>query len=719
MDIKKRLLRRPLRTILWQAVLIAMSLLIGVSSVLIYSSQRLTTVLDEHHTTIAVQQMRTEKLETGGWRTYPVRLYPEDIEALRALDMVKDIDLRTLTGAYIPELSARIGLTNWWDMFLMDVDQFNEYGANRSYEKVIVVGTVEKAWLTSDDCIVDFDLSAVGGPELTEGYSYRALMSIDQVVVAHEDYVFYPNEKYSQYNGKIIVEMPGFYTEGDDRWGTNFFEEGGTYVLRGSFDPTVSKRSGDAEDISHATRLSAGMISLQGTSYCLQEGNQLVAYTESEIGSGGFDIDPDGDGIEKILRFGGDRRVLAEKVETTVEDLLATAHWQQIVTLYRQTLHSFPVLGTENLESIHCFVQNEATVVSGRMIEQEEYDNGEKVCIISESVATAADIQVGDTVTFNQFRVPKDYGSGNDSLDHGSDGSLNNPAIGYEPIPDGFETENEAFTVVGIYRLENEWEDSAYAITPNTVFVPQKAQIDGGFGGASYNAETVKSYWESSGDDGEWNEVTGPYTEIVNNGVFGVYMSILLENGTMEAFQEAIKNTDYADRLFLTFDQGYEAARESIQSVISMAFKLLAFAVAVWMLLLLLYILLYQSAERKNLGIMRSVGAESRQLRRYLFFGGWLPATVGVLVGTFLSNTVTALVQDKLIRLTLTQVQSSAHSGGTVLDSGALAEMLAQSTLSVWSALLLAAVQIAIIGVFLWIHAGRLSRKKPGALIGV
>lgn len=47
------------------------------------------------------------------------------------------------------------------------------------------------------------------------------------------------------------------------------------------------------------------------------------------------------------------------------------------------------------------------------------------------------------------------------------------------------ETENECFAVVGIYRLENEWEDSAYSITPNTIFVPQKAQIEGGFGGPS------------------------------------------------------------------------------------------------------------------------------------------------------------------------------------------------------------------------------------------
>ena len=324
---------------------------------------------------------------------------------------------------------------------------------------------------------------------------------------------------------------------------------------------------------------------------------------------------------------------------------------------------------------------------------------------------------MGDTVTFNQFHVPSDYATGNDSLDHGTDGTLNNPSIGYEPIPYGFETENESFTVVGIYRLENEWENSAYSITPNTIFVPQKAQIPGGFGGASYEEERIETHWTSY-DGGEWIKESGPHVVIVDNGVLGVFMSIILENGRMADFEEAIKETDYADRIFLTFDQGYEAAQESVQSVIAMANKLFGFAAAGWALLLLLYILLGQSPERKNLGIMRSVGAKHHQARRYLFLSGLLPAAVGVAAGTVFSNTVAKLAQNKLVSLTLTQAQSSAHSGGIPLDNSALAGMLAESALSVQGMLILAAIQISIIGILLWLHAAYLARKKPRKLLG-
>ena len=713
MDVKKRLFRRPVRTVIWQIMLIAMALLIGVSSVLVYSSQQLTTVLDQHQTTIATQQLNIEKIGPGEWRSYPVRLYQEDIEAIKAMDMVKDIDLRTLTGAYIPELSARIGLINRYGMNLENVDFMAEWEANASYQKVILSGTVEQAWMTSHNSIVDYDLSAVGGPELLEGYSYRALINIEQIIVAHEDYEFFPSEEYTGYNGKIIVEYPCFYSEDDENYNQNFFEVGETYVLRGDFDPGTFTRDGDISTVPFATRLDSGMIALQGMDYALIEGNQLATYTEKEIATSPFDES----GIEVISGYGGERRVLAEKVETTVEDVLDSDQWQEIITLYDQTLHSFPVIGTEYLESMYCFLKNEASIVSGRTFTQEEYDAGEKVCVISESVATNAGIQVGDTLTFNQFHVASDYATGNESLDQGTDGTLNNPSIGYEPIPYGFESENESFTVVGIYRLENEWENSTYSITPNTIFVPQKAQIEGGFGGASYKEERFETHWVSY-DGGEWVEETGPHVVIVDNGVLGVFMSVILENGRMADFEEAIQETDYADRIFLTFDQGYEAAKESVYAVISMAEKLFAITAAGWLLLLLLYILLGQSPERKNLGIMRSVGAKPKQARRYLFLSGLIPAAIGVAVGTLLSNQAALLVQDKLVNLTLTQSQSNAHSGGIVLDHSQLTGMLAESTLTPQGMLILAALELGIIALGLWLHAAVLSKNKPRKLLG-
>lgn len=720
MDIRKRLLRRPVRTVLWQIMLIAMSLLIGVSSVLVYSSNRLTTVLDEHQTTIATQQLNIQKIGPSEWRNYPVCLYQEDIDAIKAMDMVKDIDLRTLTGAYIPELSARIGLVPRYDSCLLDVDWMSEWRANTSYQNVVLVCSVEKAWRNDYDSVMDYDLSAVGGPEWVDTRTYSALMSVDQVVVAHEDYEFFASEQYKDYNGKIVVDFPGFYLENEEKFVNNFFEEGETYVLRCSYDPSVHGRFDEPSGVPFSPHVSP-VWSVSGGlyDYCFIEEQQLVTYAQADIESMPVLA---GTTMTEEVKALDERMIVAEKVTTTAEEILATDRWQEIIQFYEKTLHCFPVLGTEYLESMYCFLKNEASIVNGRTFTQTEYDNGKKVCIISESVAVNAGIQVGDTLTFSQFHVAKNYAEGNESLDTEITGFMNNPAIGYYPMPDGFEIEDEPFTVVGIYRLENEWKDSAYSITPNTIFVPQKAQIEGGFGGPSYDVEVYETsyvqYMLDNGEYSEWIKEEGPHWEMVDNGVLGVYMSIILENGRMADFEEAIQETDYADRLFLTFDQGYEAAQESVQSVIAMANKLFGFAAAGWVLLLLLYILLGQSPERKNLGIMRSVGAKPHQARRYLFLSGLLPAAVGVAAGTVLSNTVAKLAQNKLVSLTLTRTQSSAHSGGIPLDNSALAGMLAESTLSVQGMLILAAIQISIIGVLLWLHAAYLARKKPRKLLG-
>lgn len=713
MDVKKRLLRRPVRTLLWQVMLIAMSLLLGVSAVLVYASRSLTDVLNQSQTTIAVQQLNIQQIGPSQWVNYPVELFQSDIDTLKSLDMVKDIDLRTLTGAYIPALSARLGLSTAANGMVRDVDSFSNWDANTDYRKVILAGTVEQTWMVSDYSAMAYNLADVGGPDQAEGYSCRALLNIEAVISAHEDYRFFPGEGTSAYNGKVIVQYPCFYSEGEPGFDESFFQVGRTYVVRGEFDPELYKLDGDPDSVPFCPRLTAGMIGLQGSIAALAEEGQLVLYTEIATER------DEGSGVDTIRSLDGERRILAEEVETTVEALTGTQRWQDVITLYDRTLHAFPVLGTRYLESMYCFVENQASIVSGRAFTPEEYDSGEKVCIISESVANRAGIQVGAQLLVSQFLVAEDYASGNESLDFGVDGFLNNPGIGYEPMPYGLATQEEAFTVVGIYRLENEWENSAYSISPNTIFMPQSAQLPGGFGGPSCQEEKMGTWQTKAPDSDIWVTETGLQLQTVTNGVQGVYLSIVLENGEMSAFEAAIESSDYADRLFLTFDQGYEAAMESIQALIAMANRVLAFAFAGWLLLAMLYLLLGQGAERRNLGIMRSVGAKPAQARRYLFSGGFLPAAMGVGVGTVLSNTVAQTVQGKLVRLTLTQAQSSVHSGGMPLDNGALEEMLAQSTLSVRGMLLLALVQLCVLGLVLWLHSGYLSRKKPRSLLGV
>ena len=715
MDLRKRLFRRPVRTIIWQIVLITMALLVGVSGALGYASNRLIALLDEHHTTIAAQTYYENRTDYGG--VPHMYLRESDIEVLENLDMVEMVDLRTLTGAYIPSITADIALAKWGDLHQMNWDYAYERGLNDPYNQIVVTGTVTEAW-TIDENDRGVDLTVLGkGNDVKVKYAY-CILEVDEILVMNEEYDIFPTEEWSSYNGSVFVQAL-FY----DETGEDYFQEGERYIVSGSYDPSahgmgISVRHTPAGVPLPWIEVNSAFYSSRFT-YCFAETDRLIVYQDSETQSPDDWEDPDS--VEVLLRA-EDPLAVVQKLEGTTEDFLeAHPQWQERVKLLEMAQHTFPVLGTECLESMQYFVTSAATITEGRTFTREEYDSGAKVCVISETMAQSGGIKAGDTISVSQYLLGKNYEEGNrkSPLEPFADGEANEPNVGVLPIPNGLATENEEFTVVGIYRLERSWDNNAFAFTPNTMFVPQKAQIPGGIGGPSYDEVVTGMVTFTDLQTGETWEDETTWVNTYANGSYGVYMSIKLKNGTMEEFQEAIAQTRLATQQFLTYDQGYEGMKENVDAVIAAANRLFVMAAAVWLLLLLLYILLYQAREKRNLGIMRSVGAQPGRARRYLFASGFLPAVVGIGIGTALSSYVTRLVQDKLIGLTLTQAQSSAHSGGMELDNTMLAQMLGESEMTAAGLLILALAQIVVIAVFLWCHAALLAKKNSRKLLGV
>ena len=141
MNAKIRLFRKPVTTVSWLAVLTAMALLLGIGANMLHSAQSLLDIIDQHHTTIAVQTLEPGLTPAGNWNKLSATLSEKEIYELENLDCVKDVDMRMLTGAYIPELSARLALakgygtqTNY-DAMMWDTTM------NESYNEVILTGT--------------------------------------------------------------------------------------------------------------------------------------------------------------------------------------------------------------------------------------------------------------------------------------------------------------------------------------------------------------------------------------------------------------------------------------------------------------------------------------------------------------------------------------------------------------------------------------------------
>ena len=77
---------------------------------------------------------------------------------------------------------------------------------------------------------------------------------------------------------------------------------------------------------------------------------------------------------------------------------------------------------------------------------------------------------------------------------------------------------------------------------------------------------------------------------------------------------------------FLVFDQGYEDSIISARLLASMGRSLFVIVFCGWLILLVLYILLYQFKQNKTLGIMRSVGATPMG-------AGWYAFICGIILG--------------------------------------------------------------------------------------
>lgn len=722
-----RLFRRPAVTIAWLLILSAMSSLLGVGGGLLYSTGAMEESLNSQHTTIAVRPGGS--VDSSGNETWPPALLEQDLQTLEAMDSVELVDLRTLTGVYIPELTARLGLRDWTNLntgipyHQMDID-INNHTTNLSYNEVVLVGTIEEVFSGIEDSQLHYDLSGIGlGQELNATEVY-AVMKIEQVLSANPDYRFFENEEYSEYCGKVFLET---YIIGEGL--TPFFETGKRYIVSGSYDPSCHGRGMTAVSTPNGLMLpwlSLGHRQVTADSIRIPERDRLMIYRQADHEYEDSVEEETGNMISgEIFHSISDPVCMAQEVTGSLEAFLEkNPNWQQWIEETGKMQHTFPVLGTQCLETMHCFMTGAATVTQGRTFTREEYDTGAKVLMLSEELALTGNIQVGDTLTLQQLLCDtEEWGNFSLSWSGMPLQQLNEPDIGLLPLANGME-EAEAFTVVGLYRMERSWEDTAYSISPNTIFMPQKAQIKGGYGGCDFmdTYTTNGLQLDESGkvildDAGNPIEVQMEHTEPKYRGTYGVFLSVKIKNGQMAAFQKELEATGIYGMGFISLDQGFDQAIGTVRQAQAQALKLFGITALCWAALLLLYLLLFQGRQKRNLGIMRSVGATVRQTRRYLFAGGVLPVLVGISLGTALTGLVTGLLNDRLSQFLFQSDRMLSHSGGQAITGQAVDGILTLTALPPLELLLLALAQTGVIVLLVWVHSAVLSKKKPRRLM--
>lgn len=286
------------------------------------------------------------------------------------------------------------------------------------------------------------------------------------------------------------------------------------------------------------------------------------------------------------------------KLSGTGEAFLQEAEGQ----LWKETLehmeinnHGFPVLAVDKLGYQVAFARGDSRITEGRDFTQEELTRESRVCIISENLAVGNGLSVGDTIPMQTYGYDPNIEIVQREIALGT--RFPSAAI-YSDVT-GFTSQMEEYTIVGIYRQNNAWEnqDDVYGLTPNVIFVP-KGSISGDF-------------------------------RLGNQGIF---YTLVLHNGKMKEFQKLQTQAGYPD-LFICMDGGYTEIASGLDTYEGVAAKALYIGAGGSAVILLLFLVLCPLQQRKNLFLMGSLGTSPGGKIRHIFVSTMVLLVPGVVLG--------------------------------------------------------------------------------------
>ena len=228
--------------------------------------------------------------------------------------------------------------------------------------------------------------------------------------------------------------------------------------------------------------------------------------------------------------------------------------WMELLGTWDYTNHIFPVTGTDNIHLIMAFYNGDAWISSGREFTDEEYENGEKVCLIGEKFARANGLETGDSI-----RLPFLYANHRSSAGSrfGSSGLGVTPLLNTKgecyPV-----FEDSSYTIVGMYSGNTGFKD-AYMLGHNEILIPSRSVKNS-------DADNIVA----------WGPMLGSTT------------SFQIKNGTIKDYLEKW-NRQGIDNVEITFyDGGYTQLEAGMENM-----KQISRILVVMGLVLILMVLLY------------------------------------------------------------------------------------------------------------------------------
>lgn len=306
---------------------------------------------------------------------------------------------------------------------------------------------------------------------------------------------------------------------------------------------------------------------------------------------------------------------------TAQEVIDSTSSWRMAMESIQTNNHSVPVLAVDSVEGMLEFASGRTQITQGRSISQEEYHDGAAVCLISETLARESGLDVGDTLPLSLYEKEKNLMP---TMVGDSD-----PTASYYLPQRGFQQETE-YTVIGLYRQSSEWSETVASFTPNSVLTPKKS--------VTCAMETGDCAIEASPS--------------------GLWGTMILKNGTAGQMEARLAENNLAGTVTY-YDQGYSEIVESLDGFSRVSRTVLWVGLALWVVVLAAYCVLFPLQEGKTALRMWTLGTVKRDITGSIWLSSAAVAAIGTVIALAVSIPGMSWAIGKLQELTGSELAMS------------------------------------------------------------
>lgn len=432
----------------------------------------------------------------------------------------------------------------------------------------------------------------------TEGmFLYDATFSVEEIICLSDAYSTFPKP-----------DSVHIYSDVRESNGAVPFEKGKTYLVFGQYQDYRVVRSADGYDqVKNENRYIVPFPEINSNFYGEPSSLELGSYN----------------GLDYHFPVVGQLPWVCEYTGSVTDYLNsdAASTWREdIVPLCQLNYESAAVILTDRAESMYSFNTGDEALLSGRFFTDEEYINGDDVCVISAAYAEQNGLRLGDMIQLDY------YDSGFGEYNNGA--TANSMLAAEDPGPyrqryymslDDAIGVCKNYTVIGIYTGAR-FAFGAYQLNADTILVP-KASVP--------NAQNYETRANS----------------LLN--------TFVLKNGSAKEFEKYMEQQNLAGQ-FLYFDQDFSSMQESLDALETNAMRLMMVGIVVFLLTSALF--LFLNFRRMNLTIrgVRLLGRSSKAVFREIIMALIPLETLAVLFGTCAAIALFDVVTRNLLSSALT-----------------------------------------------------------------